>query len=242
MRCLLLLITALATAAALAAQDSVTIKADPNDLSRPVSTLLGQLRDREKIPVSYEDPRYEKRADMHGPKVSFTYLSEELREKDGQALVIQRMLREYSALGGLTYSFVSEDGRLYVIPAEAKNVVGGTGVAAGSILDTTINISPGERDGGQLLRAICDEVQKQTGYKVGIGPSAPGNALQRYSTREGVYNQTARAALVKLLDSIAPIGAFVWDLYYDPAYYLDPDHGGYGLNFAYVGLAGPVRK
>jgi hypothetical protein len=242
MRRLLLLIAAMATVAGLTAQDSVTIKADTGDPTRPLSTLLRQLRDHEKVPVSYEDPRYEKRGDMHGPKMSFAYLPQELRAQDGQELVIKRMVREYSASGGLTYSVVSEEGRLYVIPVEVGNAVGGQAEAAGSILDTVINISPGERDGGQFLRAICDEVQKQTGYKIGIGPSAPGNALDHYSTREGVYTQTARVALVKLLDSVAPHGTFVWDLYYDPAYYRDPDHGGYGLNFAYVGRAGPVSK
>jgi hypothetical protein len=241
MRRLLLLITVTTAIATLNAQDSVTIKTDPSDLTRPVSTLLSQLRAHAGAPVSYEDPRYEKRSDMRGPNVSFTYLPQELRAQGGADLVIQRMLLEYSASGGLTFTVVSGEGRLYVVPAEVRNASGGR-VAASLILDTVITISPGERDGGQLLRAICDEVLKQTSYKIGIGPSAPTNALERYSTREGIYNQTARAALVKLLDSIAPRGAFVWDLYYDPAYFRDPDHGGYGLNLAYVGPAGPVRK
>jgi hypothetical protein len=47
-----------------AAQDSVTITSDPRDLSRPISTLLNQLRQRDKIPVTYEDPRYSNRADI----------------------------------------------------------------------------------------------------------------------------------------------------------------------------------
>jgi hypothetical protein len=240
-RFLLLLIAATAAVATLGAQDSVTIKADPSDLTRPVSTLLNQLRAHEKIPVSYEDPRYEKRGDMGGPNVSFTYLPQEIKAQNGGDLVIRRMLREYSASGGLTFAVTSEEGRFYVGPAEVKNASGAR-TPASSILDTVIDISPGERDGSQFLRAICDAVQERTGYKVGIGPSAPTNALQHYSTHDGVDNQTARAALVKLLDSVAPRGSFVWDLYYDPAYYRDPDRGGYGLNFAYVGSAGPVRR
>ena len=45
-------------------QDSVTIASDPRDPSRPVSTLLSQLRQREKISVTYEDPRYSNSADV----------------------------------------------------------------------------------------------------------------------------------------------------------------------------------
>jgi hypothetical protein len=39
----------------IAAQDSVTIKSDPSDLSRPVSTLLNHIRLHDKIAVTYED-------------------------------------------------------------------------------------------------------------------------------------------------------------------------------------------
>ncbi len=38
------------------AQDSVTITSDPRDLSRPISSLINQIRQREKVSVTYEDP------------------------------------------------------------------------------------------------------------------------------------------------------------------------------------------
>jgi hypothetical protein len=65
------------------AQDPVTIKADPKDLSRPVSTLLIQMRHHENISVSYEDPRYRNRDDMEGPNVVFKYSPPELEGPDG---------------------------------------------------------------------------------------------------------------------------------------------------------------
>jgi len=217
------------------AQDSVTIKSDPSDLSRPVSTLLNQIRQREKIAVTYEDPRYSKRADMVGPNTTFTYSSQGTQGPDGAEVTIARMLREYGASGGLTFSVARDGNRLIVVPNEVLDAAGKR-IRQVAILDTVISIPPGQRDGGQFLQAICDQVQKQTGYEIGIGPSAPRNNLQRYSTAEGVDSQSARTALDHLLDSATPPGSFVWDLYYDPA------DGGYGLNFAYVGRAGRVGK
>ncbi len=234
-RLLLLVILAVCLAARGDAQDSVTIKSDPNDLSRPISTLLNQMRQRERIAVSYEDPRYIKRADMEGPNTSFTYSVQGLQGLDGAEVTVQRMLREYGASGGLTFSLVKAGVRIYVVPSEVLDAAGKR-IRQGSVLDTVINVPAGQRDGGQLLQAICDQVQKQTGYEIGVGPSVPGNKLQRYSTTEGIYNESARAALAQLLDSATPPGTFVWDLYYDPA------DGGYGLNFAYVGRAGRVGK
>ena len=45
------------------AQDSVTITSDPRELSRPISSLINQIRQREKVSVTYEDPRYLNPAD-----------------------------------------------------------------------------------------------------------------------------------------------------------------------------------
>jgi hypothetical protein len=229
-----LVLTSLISSVGLA-QDSVTIKSDPKDLSRPISTLLNQIRQREKIAVSYEDPRYNKRDDMEGPNVGFTYLAQAIEAPDGAEITIERMLREYGASGGLTFGVLKEGSRLYVVPNEVLDATGKR-IRQSSILDTMISVPAAQRSGGQLLEAICEQVQKQTGYEIDIGPSAPINNLQRYSTAEGVDGLAARTALAELLDHASPPGSFVWDLYYDPA------DGGYGLNFAYVGRAGPVAK
>lgn len=217
------------------AQDSATIKADPSDLFRPVSTLISQLRQREGIAISYEDPRYSKRDDMEGPNVAFTYSADGLRVPDGAEITVARMLREYGASGGLTFTVIAEGSRLYVVPNEVLDSTGKR-VRQTSVLDTMISVSPAQRNGAQLLQAICDQIQKQTGYEIGIGPSAPINNLQRYSTTGGIDNLTARAAIAQLLDRASPPRTFAWDLYFDPA------DGGYGLNFAYVGRAGPVSR
>jgi hypothetical protein len=240
---------------ACAAQDSITIASDPKDLSRPISTLLDQLRKNEKISVTYEDPRYVNAADLQdvtskaarnmtplekkssppilvpkGKPITFVYYPQDIQRAGGADATIERLLREYDAAGGPTFTVRRDGIWLHVLPSKVLNAKGEL-VGQDSILDVTISIPPAQRDGGELLQAICDQVQKQTGYEIGVGPSAPGNSLARYKTAEGVDHQSALTALEHLLDSLALPGSFVWDLYYGP------DVKAYALNFAYIGPA-----
>jgi len=217
------------------AQSPVTISTDGNDPVRPVSSLAGELRKREGVAVTYEDPRYAKRGDMHGKPWTFVYSPEEIRGSQGPEQTIARMLREASAAGGPVFKVLKEGSRLHIVPSEVLNDSGARARQA-SILDTVIDVPPAGRDGGDLIQAICDAVQQRTGYEIGIGPSAPSNNLAEYHTGEGVAHMTARAALQHVLDKATPVGTYVWDLYYDPA-----DHG-YGLNFVYVGFAGRADR
>jgi hypothetical protein len=242
------------------AQDSVTITSDPNDLSRPISTLLGQLRQRDKIAVTYEDPRYSNSSEIqdvtsevarnvsevqkkYGPRTlvpkgkafNFVYTPQDLRTLKGAEDTIARMLQEYGTLGGSTFAVVRDGVRLHVLPKMVWDATGQR-VKQDSILETVISVPSARRDGGELLQAICDQIQKQTNYEIGVGPSVPGNNLARYHTTEGIENQTARAALQHLLDSATLAGSFVWDLYYGP------DVKYYGLNFSYLGPAGQGAK
>jgi hypothetical protein len=104
--------------ATLAGQDAVTIKTGPHDTARPLSTLVSQLRKREHVPISYEDPRYGKRTDMQGPEIAFKYSARDLERPNGAELTVDRMLREYAASGGLIFGVKKEAMRLYVVPEE----------------------------------------------------------------------------------------------------------------------------
>jgi hypothetical protein len=121
------------------------------------------------------------------------------------------------------------------VPREILNAAGQR-VQQDSVLDTIISIPPGRRNGNQLLQEICNQINKQTGYVIDVGIGAPINFLDRYSTKEGIENQTARTALGHLLDSFSTPGRYVWDLYYDA------DDKSYGLNFTYVGHSGRVEN
>lgn len=216
-------------------QSAVTITTSPRDTARPISALLDQIGKSAHLAVTYEDPRYSKRSDMDERPAKFTYSPEELRALEGAEVAISRMLRDYGASGGLTFTLEREGFRLHVIPSETFDATGRR-VRQDSILSAIINIPPASRDGGQLLEAICAEVQKQTGYSIGIGPNVPGNSLYRYRTKEGISNETASSALEHLLDGFALPNSFVWDLYYDP------EDKSYGLNVRYVGPAGLGRQ
>jgi len=213
-------------------QNSITLTTSPNDTARPVSALLDQLRKRERVAVTYEDPRYSKRSDMDERPAESSYVPEGFKTPDGTDVVVARMLREYGASGGLTFSIVRDGVRAHVVPAETLNAAGQR-IRQDSILDAVIDIPVGRRTTNQLLQSICDEVKKETGYQIDVGPSDP---THMEPTTQSVDHQTARVALEHLLDSLAKPGAFVWDLYYDPV------DGKYGLNFSYAGPAAMPPK
>jgi hypothetical protein len=240
-----------------AAQESVTIASGTQDLSRPISALLDQLRQREKISVTYEDPRYSNSADIEdvtssvarnisetekkyghrtlvprGRPMTFVYARNELRTPEGVEATIARMLREYRMLGGPTFGVVRDGSYLHVVPIDVLDAAGER-VKQDSILNTIITIPPARRDGGQLIDAICDQVKKQTGYEIWVGTNAPSNNLAKFTTVEGIKSETAQTALENLLDKLALPNSFNWDLYYGPG------EKAYALNFDYVGPAGP---
>ncbi len=125
---------------------------------------------------------------------------------------------------------MSEGARLHIVPVDVLDAAGNRSEQA-SILDTVVSVPSGPRDGGELLQAICDAVKKQTGYEIGVGPSAPSNDLNGYRTTEGIDALSARSAIERVLDKSSRPGSFVWELYYDPG------DRSYGLNFSYVGPA-----
>jgi hypothetical protein len=240
------------------AQDFVTITSDPRDMSRPISTLLDQLRQRDKIQVTYEDPRYSNSGDIqdvtskvakslspaeekfgprilvpNGKAISFVYAPDDLRTPEGVQATIARMLREYEALGGAGFAVTRDGVRFHVVPGEVLNV-SGERTSQATILDTVISIPPAERDDAQLLHEICDQIQKQTGYRIDIGPGAL-NMHDRRRT-QGLDSQPARTAFERVWDRASAPGSFVWDLYYDPS------DKSYGLSFSHVGSSGPVVK
>jgi hypothetical protein len=254
MRRALLVFCLVVSGVAAVSQEFVTITSDPNDVSRPISTLINQIRKRERISITDEDPRYGKRADLedvtaevsrapepekqYGPRIivpkghaiTFVYAPSELRSLNAAKKTIERMLQEYASAGGPVFTVTEDELRLHVIPSEVSDS-NGVRVRQGSILDTLVAVPAAERDGDDLLQAICDDIQKETGYEVGIGPSVPANYLARYKTSQGISKQTARVAIAHLLDPASVTGIFDWDLYYGPS------DKSYMLNFSYAGPA-----
>lgn len=235
-------------------QDTVNVMSDPGDLSRPVSTIISQIRKGAKLSITYEDPRYASQSDIEdvtaevsrgsdaekafGPRIlvpkghsiSFAYSAADIATLQGARSALERMVREYSMAGGPSFMVTQDGTRLHVQPSRVLNS-SGVLEPQESVLDAIISVPAASRDGGELLQAICDAVQKQPGYEIGVGPSVPGNYLSRYKTRVAIEKETATKAIADLLDAASTKGSFDWDLYYDPA------DKAYMLNFAYVGPA-----
>ena len=159
------------------------------------------------------------------------YAPKDVRSLQQAELIVVRMLREYRLLGGPTFAVTRDANRLHVVPADVLDPEGNR-IKQSSILDVLVSVPASPRDGAQLLQAICDELKKQTGFEIGIGPSAPSNSLEGYRTAEGIDKMSARSAIEHVLDKASRPGSFVWDLYYDPG------DKSYGLNFSHIGNAG----
>lgn len=113
-------------------------------------------------------------------------------------------------LAGPTFAVTRDANRLHVVPADVLDAEGNR-IKQSSILDAITSIPAGPRDGLQFLQAICDELKKQIGFEIGIGPSVPSNNLEGYRTNEGIDKMSAQTAIERLLDKSSRTGNFVWD-------------------------------
>ncbi len=150
------------------AQDSLTVTSDERDLSRPISTLINEIRRRERVSITYEDPRYVNSTDIedvtvevskgsdldktHGPPIlvpkgrpiSFVYVPARMHKQNSAKATIERMLEEYVSLGGPTFAVIGDGTRLHVVPREILDA-SSTRVHQGSILESRVNVPPAQR-------------------------------------------------------------------------------------------------
>jgi hypothetical protein len=88
-------------------------------------------------------------------------------------------------------------------------VVGLCRVDARGYLRPSRPVSPERRDrcqlrsGDELRIAICEAVERVSGFRIDIGTRGPSNSLLRYHTNAAFEDQPARAILVELLDNLS---------------------------------------
>lgn len=165
-----------------------------------------------------------------GYPITFVYAPSDMKTPSSARAVLERLVREYALAGGPAFTVTQDSNRLHVVPDQVLDASGAF-VHQSSILETVITVPAAQRNGGQLLEAICDAIRNKTGIEIEIGPSTPSNYLARFDTKDGVTNLPAAKAIANLLDAASPKAIFDWDLYFDPA------DKSYMLNFAYVGPA-----
>lgn len=225
-RALVLVSVLLAGSGQAPAQSPTTISSvDSDNDGRPVSALIGPFRQSEGIAISYEDPRYRNAEDMQdvteqvrpagtdedkngsrtlvpkGPPMTFVYTPSP-RNVTAAYASIQRMVEEYDGLGGPSFRAFRTNERIFVVPHDVRDEKGNR-VVEGSILETRISLPAKQRSGNELLTALCEAVERASGFRIDIGTGAPTNALLHYRTSEAFGDQTARAILVKLLDGLS---------------------------------------
>jgi hypothetical protein len=136
-----------------------------------------------------------------------------------QNVMQQALLVNAAAKNRGAFQLAESDGRLHILPA--------LGLASGSRspLDATVSIVEGDRNGIQILEALCDEISRSTGTTVNLGV-IPLNAFLQHHAIYGASNRNAREFLSLILDSVGP--GYSWQLFFDPR------DGVYGLNVHWV--------
>jgi hypothetical protein len=109
---------------------------------------------------------------------------------------ILTMLRSYSAsLGGIeTFTLTDSSGLFHIVPTQVRN---GAGVfeTFTPLLDRTVSIPPGQRNGEDLVKQICLSLSEQSGAKVSPGAGPSNHLIQHLTSISSMPNETARSIL-----------------------------------------------
>jgi hypothetical protein len=210
------------------------------DDPRPVAQAMRTLESLYGWTITYEDPRYvhiseladvtyRVRRDLaefpigRAPKVlvprggplTVNYsVSSASGMPDTAAALIQKVLDVHAAGGGSSFRLLqSQSGRYFhVVPAQVKNGLGQL-VGQSSILDTVINLSSEERNGREMLEAICNAIGEATQRHVLLG-TIPEKLFYRDRVTKTAFNEIARDVLTKTLSGTGV--RLSWQLLYDP--------------------------
>jgi hypothetical protein len=220
------------------AEEKVSISVDDG---RPIAKAISELETRFGWVITYEDPRYanpadiadvtEKvRRDLHkykpgkAPKVlvpkggslvfEYDYIADSTGRPDPN-LILEALLAAHTGSGNAGgFRLERGDQIFHVVPAEIKDISGSV-VPQKSLLDVAISIPAKERNGLQMLEALCAEVSRYVQLPVVVGTVPHGLFLQ-HKENEGVESAIARDFLVQLLERTGNGTRLSWQLFYDP--------------------------
>jgi hypothetical protein len=130
------------------------------------------------------------------------------------------MLKSYSAsIGDVeTFTLTDSNGLFHIVPTQRKDESGKFQKIV-PLLDTVVDLPPGERSGYELLMEICQSLTKQTGIRVG-GPGGGSNLLSTRKTRIASQpNESAQSILSRLFAEVAMPKPASWHMYYQGGSY-----------------------
>lgn len=210
------------------------------DDPRPLAAALIELERRHNVAISYEDAPIvfagemkdvtnEVRRDLHrfapgaAPKViiplggTFTIFYD-VSVADGRPGsirdVIQSAVDAHAAADLAGRHRVIETAAGFCVVPEAHHDVNDQLANVAPVLDATITIAPGTRNGIEAVDEICRAVSIASGSAVTIG-AAPATLLGRLTTTISAKNEPARDVLARLLSECN--AAVSWQLFHDPA-------------------------
>jgi hypothetical protein len=208
---------------------------------RPVAKAITLLEARYGWVITYEDPRYAYAGDMNdvteevrrdldkypkgkAPKVivpkggslSFDYevLKPMNAPLDPGVVVMQLLAAQAASANAGRFRMEWGDQIIHVIPTATKDRRGRS-TPQQSILDTIVTLPVSERNGLQLLDALCAAITKATQMRTVVGTIPIGMFFQ-YKDKQGVAAQGARQVLVELLRRVSPERRLSWQLFYGP--------------------------
>lgn len=208
---------------------------------RPVAKAITMLESQFGWVITYEDPRYVNANDISdvtelvrkdlpkfkpgkAPKVlipkggafAFEYDgSSDSKERSDPKLIVQKLLTAHDTSGNAgRFRLESGDQITHVLPAAIKDISGRV-VPQTSLLDVAISIPAKERNGLQMLEALCAEVVSPFNCAL-WSERLPYGLLLRHKENQGVESAKARDFLIQLLERAGNGTRLSWQLFYDP--------------------------
>jgi hypothetical protein len=211
------------------------------DDPRPVAEALNRLELKAGVPITYEDPEYAYAAEIKdvtalvrrdgntkkrvlipaGGVLDFEYPvdgSGKVQEQTPD--LVHRLLKQYANGATSTFTVQADGDALHVIPAMVRNKRGEF-VSTTPLLDNAISIPSAQRNGFEMLSAICDELTRVSGHRVFVA-TVPLKAIHAYRAEMGADNERARVVLGRVVQCVSR--QLSWRLLYDPGL------GWYALN------------
>jgi hypothetical protein len=190
------------------------------DDPRPVASAVEKLQKLYGRVITYEDPQW-----IVASETLTVFLPEPGQSgEDAVRTVLQEIIVANSAARNPgEFRWFQSDGRLHVVPVANGNT------DRQLPLDVPISIAEKERNGIEILEAICQQLSASTGKKVILG-IIPVNAFAQHHGSYGASGETARDVLSSVLDSIG--AGYSWRLLFDPGVQE------YALNIHWVGSSG----
>jgi hypothetical protein len=222
------------------------------DDPRPLAKAAELLELRHGLQVTYEDAEYRYSGDVvdvtrrvvkpeylkadsqlkkvfipKGGSMDLTYeINAITRKPDNPGLLIQSLLnahRNYDYPGVFSSQQVGKT--FHIAPSQVKNE-SGLFIATSSPLDTLISLPEGEQTGLNVLKLLCEEINKRwSGSKVVLG-TVPINLLNQSKVVVRAANEPARTVLLRAfselrwsdpqVERLIPKKILSWQLFYGP--------------------------